>query len=164
MRVRRGHNGRYYDGLCLIDTMAFLSMPAGQTSQTRGDFIAWVNLYFQADPDQPYQYEGIDVYAARCSVLHTFGAEAELHRRDSDIRKLVYSDGGLHYFNPQISPSLVIIGLASFLNDVMIAMDEFMRTCESDANLRELVQTRLPKVFQMKPFPQNGHAPSPYEN
>jgi hypothetical protein len=28
-----------------IDTMAFLSMPAAQTSQTRNDFIAWVNAY-----------------------------------------------------------------------------------------------------------------------
>ena len=141
-----------------IDTMAFLSMPSGQTSQTRSDFIAWVNTYLKCHPRQPYQYDGTDVYAARCSVLHAFGAEAELHRRDQDIRKFVYHDGGLHAFNPQVSATLVIVGVASFLNDLVIAVETFMNACQTDAALRRLVEARLPTIFQMMPFPQGGPA------
>jgi hypothetical protein len=142
-----------------IDTMAFLSMPAGQTWQTRNDFIAWVNTYLKADHSQRYQYAGADVYAARCSVLHTFGAEAELHQKDHTIRKFGYHNGGLHVFNPDVSPNLVIIGVASFLNDVAIAVDSFMRGCEGDAALRDSVESRLPKVFQTLPFPHGGVIP-----
>jgi hypothetical protein len=97
-------------------------------------------------------------------VLHTFGAEAELHRRNPDIRKFAYSDGGLHYSNPQVSPDLVIVGVVSFLNDVILGVEKFMRACESDSNLRELVQTRLPKVFRTMPFPQRGPATPPHED
>src|SRR4051812_39407898 len=63
-----------------IDTLAYLSMPAQQTSQTRTDFITWVNAYLKGDANQPYQYDGKDVYAARCSVLHAFGSESEMYR------------------------------------------------------------------------------------
>jgi len=137
-----------------IDTMAFLSMPSGQTSQTRADFIAWVNAHLKGHPSQPYEYDGTDVYAARCSVLHAFGSEAEMHRKDGTIRKFGYHDGGLHAFNPSVSPNLVIIGVASFLNDVVIAVESFMKACQADASLRGLVEARLPTVLQTMPFPQ----------
>lgn len=144
-----------------MDTMAFLSIPVGQKSQTRSDFIAWVNTYLEAHPDQLYQYDGTDVYAARCSVLHAFGAEADLHRKDPNIRKFVYDDGGKHRFNDQVSPTLVIIGVASFANDVVIAVENFMKACEADGALRTRVEARLPKVFQSMPFPEGGATVAP---
>ncbi len=144
-----------------IDTMAFLSMPTNQRSQTRSDFITWVNTYLEGHPDQPYQYDGTDVYAARCSVLHAFGAEADLHRRDPNIRKFIYHNGGMHAFNPQVSATVVIIGVASFLNDVVIAVESFMKACEADAALRSRVEARLPTVFQSMPFPQGSAAVAP---
>src|SRR5262249_57578437 len=75
-----------------IDAMAYLSMPADKSEQTRQDFIAWVDGYLKAHPDQPYQYQGLDVYAARCAVLHAFGSEAALHRSDPHIRLFRYHD------------------------------------------------------------------------
>jgi hypothetical protein len=57
-----------------LDTMAWLACPVGQQSQTRTDFIAWVDKYLTAEPTSDYHYEGIDVYAARCAVLHTYAA------------------------------------------------------------------------------------------
>jgi hypothetical protein len=52
-----------------IDSMSYLSMPADKRKHDRSDFIAWVDRYLRADPSQPYQYRGIDVYAARCGLL-----------------------------------------------------------------------------------------------
>jgi hypothetical protein len=138
-----------------IDTMAFLSMPATQTSQTRKDFIAWADAYLKGDLGQPYQYAGIDVYAARCAVLHAFGAESELHQRNCTIKKFGYHDGGSHILEPSVSPNLVIIGVRSFLNDIVIAVESFMSSCEGNAVLRGLVEARLPKVFQSLPFPHD---------
>ncbi len=63
-----------------IDTMAYLAMPDGKSEQTRQDFIAWVDTYLKAHADQPYQYRGLDVYAARCGVLHAFRRRAYTER------------------------------------------------------------------------------------
>ena len=135
-----------------IDTMAYLSMPNSQSEQRRQDFIDWVNTYLRGHPDQPYQYEGIDVYAARCALLHTFGAEAKLHREDTSIMKFGYHNGGMHELDLNNSPNLVIIGTASFLNDVGIAIERFMKVCQKDEALRTRVESRLPSVSKYFPL------------
>ena len=39
-----------------IDAMAYLAMSPDRSEQTKQDFIAWVDGYLKAHPDQPYQY------------------------------------------------------------------------------------------------------------
>ena len=135
-----------------IDTMAFLSMPANRTNTKKGDFIQWVDTYLKQHPDQPYNYRGIDVYAARCALLHTWGAEAELHRNDSSVTMFGYSDGGLHAYNPDVSDRLVIIGAVSLINDVMIGVETFLKTALEDEELRERLESRADKVMTVFPF------------
>ncbi len=48
-----------------IDALAALALPRGREVQGKADFIAWVDRYLKAHPDQPYQYRGVDVYGAR---------------------------------------------------------------------------------------------------
>lgn len=141
-----------------IDTLAFLSMPAGRSEQNRNDFIAWVDTYLRGHPEQPYQYAGIDVYGARCSVLHTFSAEAEIHRRDQNIKKFAYHDGGRHAYDPNVSEELVIIGTASFLNDVISGVEQFIRECHGDSGLQARVEARLTSLHTKMPFP--AHTPA----
>ena len=133
-----------------IDAMAYLSMPADKSEQTRQDFIAWVDGYLKAHPDQPYQYQGLDVYAARCAVLHAFGSEAALHRTDPKIRRFGYNDGGKHLLDP--TKNLVLIATASFLNDLVTAVEAFLQACEEDPVLRARVEARLPKLLQSFPI------------
>ena len=83
-----------------IDTMSYLSLPSEKSQQERLDFMAWVDTYLKADPSQPYQYRGLDVYAARCAVLHAFSSEAELHRKDPGVRLFGYHDGGRSHESP----------------------------------------------------------------
>src|SRR5216684_6475820 len=112
-----------------VDTMAFLSLPDGRESQTREDFISWVNTYIKGHEDQPYQYRGVDVYGARCAVLHAFSAEAKFHQENPDTKKFGYHNGGKHVYDPTVNNSLVIIGTASFLNDVVLGVQAFMGAC-----------------------------------
>jgi hypothetical protein len=137
----------------LIDTLAFLSMPETQTSQTRTDFIAWANKYIKASEEQLYQYDGRDLYAARCSLLHAFSAEAELHKKDPAIKIFGYTDGGRHFFNEKEHTRLVIIGTASLINDVVIGLQAFIEDCKSNNDLRKRVEARLPALHQA--FPMN---------
>jgi len=139
-----------------IDTMAFLSLPEGESEQTRTDFIRWVDTYLKAHDDQPYQYRGIDVYAARCAVLHAFSSETERHRKDPTVRVFGYHSGGKHAVNPAKAPRVVMIGAKSFLNDVVLAVEAFLRDCEANDALRARVDARLDKVLQTFPITAPG--------
>ena len=136
-----------------IDTLANLARPISKKRVTRVDFIEWVDMYLKAHPEQPYQYRGKDVYAARCAFLHTYGAEADLHEEDSDTKMFGYHNGGKHQYNQDINRGLVIIGTKSLINDVIIAVDSFLENCQHDVLLKNRVESRLTKVMQILPYP-----------
>lgn len=136
-----------------IDTLANLGRPAEKAKVTRSDFKDWVESLLRAHPDQPYKYRSKDVYAARCAFLHTYGSEAELHQSDPDTIKYAYHDGGRHEYNPAVDRGLVLIGTKSFVNDVVYAVESFLKECSEDAELRQLVESRLDKVMQTIPHP-----------
>ncbi|MCH8112641.1 MAG: hypothetical protein IH905_11925, partial [Proteobacteria bacterium] len=111
--------------------------------------------------DQPYQYRGIDLYAARCAVLHTYSAEAELHRKDSSVRQFGYSNGGLHFFKPSVSENLVIIGAASFINDVIIGVERFLKDALED--MPEDTSDKRARLEEMEAAEQKGELPGSYD-
>ena len=130
-----------------IDALTFLAMPAAQTFQGKEDFIRWVDDYLRADPSQPYRYRGNDVYAARCGLLHKFGAEAIAHSKDPSIRVFFYSHIGLHVFKPAEDARHVAISVAALIIDLVHAIERFVSACNSDPDLWERVKDRLPAVY-----------------
>ena len=135
-----------------IDTMSFLALPIERETQTRQDFIEWVEKYLKGHPDQTYKYNGLDLYGARCSVLHTYSSETQLHSKNPNMKKLIYHDGGRHMMDDTIEKNLVIIGTASFINDIAHAVSSFMEECRSNDGLRVCVESRLDKIFLMTPI------------
>ena len=135
-----------------IDTMAFLSLPADRQVQGKADFIGWVDTYLIGHEDQPYKYRGLDVYGARCAMLHAFGSDADFHEKNPDAIKYGYHDGGMHAYDPTIDDRLVIIGNASLINDVLHAVTSFIEACKADADLRQRAESRLHKVLATFPF------------
>lgn len=87
------------------------------------------------------------MYGARCAMLHAFGSESDFHEKNEDAKKFRYHDGGKHAYDPAVDERLVIIGSASFLNDVICAVSAFLEDCKTDADLRGRVEERLPKVL-----------------
>ncbi len=132
--------------------MAFLSLPVDREEQGKTDFIAWVDTYLKGHEDQAYQYQGLDLYGARCAMLHAFSSESNFHEKNETVKKFGYHDGGRHAYDPAIDDRLVVIGAASFLNDVTRAVCIFLESCKSDADLRTRVEKRLPKVLATFPF------------
>ena len=135
-----------------IDTMAFLSLPANQDKQGRSDFIAWCDTYLKGHEEKPYQYRGMDVYGARCALLHAFGSEIDFHEKYPEAKKFGYHDGGKHAYDPAQDERLVIIGTASFINDVTHALGTFVEACKGDADLRARVAGRLTQVLATFPI------------
>ena len=106
--------------------------------------------------DQPYQYRGKDVYAARCAMLHTYGSKAEMHSQEPDTMVFGYHDWGKHAYEPHIDDRLVIIGSRSLTNDVICAVESFFRACHEDSALKARVEERLPEV--LRTFPVRSHS------
>lgn len=139
-----------------IDAMAFLSMPAGQAAQRGQDFIAWVNQYMRAAPESTYQYDGRDVWGARCAMVHTYSIEANYHQQNPGVKRFGYHDGGQHAYDPQIDASLVIIGINSLVHDFGGAVQRFVQAMIVDVPLRERVAARIPQIVQSLPLNLGG--------
>jgi hypothetical protein len=92
----------------------------------------------------------------RCAVLHAFGTEVDFHKQNPDAKKFGYPDGGKHAYDPAIDKHLVIIGTASFLNDIVTAVGDFVEDWKNDLDLRARVASRLPRVLETFPAPVNG--------
>ena len=95
----------------------------------------------------------LEVTAFESAVLHAFGSEAALHRRNPEVHVFGYHDGGKHMLDPAKAPNLVLIGTTSFLNDIVVAIEAFLKACQEDNVLRARVEARLPKILQS--FPMN---------
>jgi hypothetical protein len=134
---------------CAMDAMAFLSMPEGKQKLESSDFKNWVRKYMKTDSVQPYQYNEVDLYGARCGIVHTYGAESDLSRENKS-KKLVYMQNGFkHFYDPTKEPDLVVLGMNLFIQDFYDAVDKFLADIEKDKNLRKRVEDRLPGLFHI---------------
>ncbi|RDK04476.1 hypothetical protein [Paraburkholderia lacunae] len=132
-----------------IDTMAWLALPVGQAQQGRSDFYRWVDTYLKADATQPYQYDGRDVYAARCAVLHQFSTIVELHRQKNPPKKFGYLDNGPHRTD---GGDLVLISVAMLVRDYFHAATRFMTAVQDDAELKARLDSRMEELLNTTPI------------
>jgi hypothetical protein len=68
----------------------FASLERQPNKGTRGSFVRWVDTYML--PNSALQFSSIDLYAARCGIVHAFSAESDLSR-SGKARKIVYAWG-----------------------------------------------------------------------
>jgi len=68
-----------------IDIMAWLDRDKNHQDVQPSDFIRWVETYLL--PNSQLSCTAIDLYAARCSLIHSYSAESRLSRegRASEI-------------------------------------------------------------------------------
>lgn len=134
--------------LSAIDAMAYLGLPSGKKEVHRNDYIEWVDRYMKTDPKQSYQYKGIDLYGARCGIVHRYGVESRLS--DNDKCKIFsYHNGSEHYYKPQIDKKLVLISIPRFTNDFFKAVQEFLRAARHDNDLKARIDSRILGLFRV---------------
>lgn len=134
-----------------IDSMAFLNMPVGQTDVTRQDFINWVDSYLQTNNGT--KYPALDLYAARCAMLHTYGTQSAISRQ-GHAKQIFYkltSDGG-HIIDEK--HGMYGLELNDFINDFNRAVLNFLSDLESNENLRNRVSERLPMMMGISFYPK----------
>ncbi len=75
---------------CGIDFMGNISRPEQQAEQTRGDFIRWAEKHMSCV--QRFGVSGLDLYAARCGVLHTYTMDSRLST-EGKAKRILYAWG-----------------------------------------------------------------------
>jgi hypothetical protein len=145
-------NGAFMGAIILtyaaIDAMAFLSMPENKKEVHRGDFVNWVEKYMETDSKQPYQYRGIDLYGARCGIVHRYGATSRLS--DSKRCKIFgYHNGSEHMYNPSVNVRVVLISGKRLINDFFKAMQRFLTDIMRDEELKKRIERRIVNLLHV---------------
>jgi hypothetical protein len=134
-----------------IDAMAFLSMPENKKEVQREDFINWAEKYMKTDSKQPYQYQGIDLWGARCGIVHRYGATSSLS--DSGRCKiLAYHNGSEHIYKPSKDKNFVAISWPRFIKDLFGATKKFLADIKKDEEHKKKVASRIVHLFYVSPI------------
>jgi hypothetical protein len=93
-----------------IDTLAFLGAPTDIKDSRREDFIQWCDQYIVPFPSASDSVAGIDLYGARCGVLHQSSAVSRLGRQ-AKAREIWYEFKGQSAVNPMLNAAHLPIQL-----------------------------------------------------
>lgn len=136
-----------------IDSLAALARPIGQVSTTRADFLNWSERYLR--PTEAFGCASLDLYAARCGVLHTHSPESGLaHRGES--RRLVYEwrNGPSADTIIPLPENAVVIHVEALHETFGEATRLFLIDSVMDREVRERVESRLTTLLCYAPWPR----------
>lgn len=135
-----------------IDTMAYLTMPGNQTDVRRDDFVQWCAKYIRF-PGQE-QITGLELYSARCGMLHTYGVESRL-TRDGQCRKLAYMDRSVPAirYSQSVDPNLVLVSIEALAKAFCDGIDRFLVDLFADSARAAVAEQRLQQLVVPLPVP-----------
>ncbi len=126
----------------LIDAMAWLTRDPKNEDVTRSDFVKWTETYVLRPPSDACA--GIDLYGARCGLLHSHTIESKL-MRDGDARPIWYAlpDGEvLVPFSSSSPRAATKIGLRDLVDSVRSGCGAFVAAVDQDPQLGQVVWDR----------------------
>jgi hypothetical protein len=134
-----------------MDTMAFLGMPKTQTEVARQDFIQWAERYIHFPCSE--QLSGLDLYGARCSVLHAHSTYSKLSR-EGKCRMIGYVDYMVPEarFQRDISTELVILSIRGLATAFFAGVDLFLVHLFADKARAKPAEQRLRGILHTLPF------------
>lgn len=127
-----------------IDTFAYLAMPLCQSENNKNDYINWVNTYLKTNGQQKYQYQGKDMYGARCGLLHAFISISEYAKREN-CNYYGYHNGPNHMFDGK--GPLVLISVNRLVKDFCDAIIKFFTAASKDKELKSRIDSRINLVY-----------------
>ena len=136
-----------------IDIMAWLSRPLSQSDVRRDDFVHWVDTYLM--PKANLKCTAIDLYAARCSVIHSYSAESKLSREGA-ARRICYTIGNKDPKRLQddldaVNYDAVVVHIDTMFNALRSSIEDFKKELTSNQELAERVFSRSEKFYSLLP-------------
>ncbi len=139
-----------------IDIMAWLNRNKNHQYSDGSDFKAWVSTYLL--PDSNLKCSSIDLWAARCSIVHTYTAVSRLSDTDK-AKQLYYCIGTgkretLQTFidnNPKKRNKVIAESIDILLNALKVAIQKNNNILKRSSKLSKLVYKRANKFFDLVP-------------
>ncbi len=137
-----------------IDIMAWLNRPESHPDVRRSDFIGWADKYLL--PGTGLACSAIDLYAARCSLLHSYTAESRL-TREGDAKQIFYAwgvgraedlQGLIDYVGTH---SAVAVHIEHLFDAFRLGVERFKEALSNDPDQANLVYKRADKFFSNIP-------------
>lgn len=128
-----------------IDTMAYLAMPENQTDVTRNDFVQWCDKYIRFSGQE--QLTGLELYSARCGMLHTYGVESRL-TRSGHCRKLGYMDRSVPEirYSQKVDPKFALVSIEALAKAFCDGIDRFLVDLFTDSARAAIAEQRLQQL------------------
>lgn len=133
-----------------IDIVAWLNRPVSKKRATRKDFIRWVDDYLL--PNTNIKYEAIDLYAARCAIVHSYSFSSRLSK-EGEAKEIYYSWGKANIKSLQndidrrFKKSAIAIHINDFLEAFKEGIEKFKLSIKSDKEKEKIVCGRSNKYF-----------------
>jgi hypothetical protein len=132
-----------------IDILAWLALPQSQNDVHRDDFVAWVERYLL--PKSNLNCSALDLYAARCSIIHSFSSESALSR-SGIAHRLCYTIGDkdpkeLQQDLDSVNYNSIVVHIDTMFLALRTAVDAFKKDLASDEALATRVFGRSETAF-----------------
>ena len=136
-----------------IDIFAALNRPSGKEEGTRKDFKEWCERYLLSSGKLPCS--AIDLYAARCGVVHTASSESRLSR-NNEAAEIVYSWGNqspepLQKVLQSIGHTAHVIHVENLVDVFKKGVYRFLEEIGENENKVNIVVERAAKLFKDQP-------------
>ena len=133
-----------------LDIMGYLNMPADKLSNTADDFCKWADRYFLPNLKDK-SCRSIDLYSARCGLLHTMSYESNLTRKEK-AKHIMYAWGNA---DPNVLKRLItkmkrvdIVLHVEDMNSALVAgLQAFLKDIYEDKARVALILRRASKMF-----------------
>lgn len=129
----------------LIDILSGLARPKSHENRdsTREDFIKWVDNFLI--PVSRHKFTSIDLYSARCSMVHSYSFKSSL-TRSSKAREMHYAWGSadcdkLNEIIEKRDRLAVAIHIEGFFEDLKKAISKYQVAIGSKSSFQKLVYT-----------------------
>jgi hypothetical protein len=131
--------------------MAFLGCDPSKTRATRNDFIEWVDTYLL--PNSELKCTAIDLYAARCGVVHSYSASSDLSE-SGRARTINYAYGNKTQEELQIrldksssARTTVAVHVDKLFQALRAGVERFKNALEKDPSKASVVARRAEETF-----------------
>ena len=130
--------------------MAFLGMPSHQQDVTRDNFVRWAEGYIKFRCDD--QLTGLDLYGARCAMLHSYGVVSRLSR-EGQCRMVGYMDNSVPEvrYNPKVAKDFVLVSVTALAEAFYRGIDQFLVDLFANKERAEVAEKRLAWFIQKHP-------------
>ncbi len=136
-----------------IDNFATLGLPHQRTKSTRTDYAGWCDRYLKFNSQE--EVSGIEWFAARCGLLHSYTAESDLSRTGK-VRMISYYGGSGPdiIYNPQKSTDLVMVRVEGLIGAFFSGVDRFVVDLYAKTSV-ETIELRFHKMFHVLPWKED---------